>query len=1092
MAATINNLFGKQGFFWWVGVVEDRKDPLKLGRCRVRIVGYHTEDKQEMPTADLPWCFPIQPILSAANSGKGDAPVGPLEGTWVFGFFADGAECQQPMMLGTMGAIPVSSAACKIQSSQNQAITGVQRDSRGNVINDANGPVTVQPEATDPGNTSSNAITSTLPPLTQAQTQSLMDAIAQKESSGSYTAVNPVTGYVGKYQFGYAILQTQGYVRAQPGRGIANSDLYNNNLWTGKNGINSVDDFFANKNNVQETAMFDSMQTNYGILRNSGVIDPATSSPDQVAGYIAASQLGAGNAIKLAQGGSFADRSGTTTQDFYNIGSTAVGGTGAVTANVLAQAPGNNKNGFVGFLKTAFGALNDPALGTPAGYTDPNSTYPTCDYTNRADTNQLATNDDALKSTPLKPKEENLVKDIETANNADGTWNEPPSAFNARYPYNQVKETEAGHVIEIDNTPNAERIHIYHKAGTYVEVDKNGTVSYHVAGDNYEVFTRNNKMYTAGNWDITVNGANTLLVKNTLDVEVLGKTTVVIHNDCDVNVAGDLRVKAKNIYMDAQEDFIINAGKNFSVNTGTDFNVKAGNYANVNSGGDMNFNVGGDEQHKVSGDFDADAALINLNSGFGLGFVLGALGASGLLDGIASNIGDAIGVDFTGLNPLATDVANPLNSIGQGVSEITGSYATGLEGLSQGGLNLLGPSNIATANYFNAGGFGDILGNALSNPAIANAVSVFGGGGLIGNISNGINLNAILTTGSVPSLLSSLGSNTFNNILQSTGIIDSIGKALDSVGLGDLDVSALVKAGGYAALNTAIQEAGKPGLEDILKLNGLTLANAVGNVSNKILSDLVSTVASTNKDIAAAFVAGDNIIENFKTRGVANIDINIAKITTAIATDAGEFQHWTDFPSSAQLSRHFNLGDVTDRVHDVKYQFSIDDNNGLSRYELSTNLKQLAVNCLDPIREQYPRMYINSGFRPTIQNLANNPVDNNVVSALYATLLELGTSSASIQAHLASQTPHNRGEAATIRVHGFKYSDYFDLAVWIKDNIFFDQLRLEYSTLGNAEPWITIICKKTGNRSAAHVDKIITTMNGKVVCNYLADLITEA
>ena len=31
-------------FVWWQGVVEDRDDPLKLGRCRVRIVGYHTDE----------------------------------------------------------------------------------------------------------------------------------------------------------------------------------------------------------------------------------------------------------------------------------------------------------------------------------------------------------------------------------------------------------------------------------------------------------------------------------------------------------------------------------------------------------------------------------------------------------------------------------------------------------------------------------------------------------------------------------------------------------------------------------------------------------------------------------------------------------------------------------------------------------------------------------------------------------------------------------------------------------------------------------------------------------------------------------------
>ena len=32
-------------FTWWQGVVEDRNDPLKLGRCRVRVLGYHTDKK---------------------------------------------------------------------------------------------------------------------------------------------------------------------------------------------------------------------------------------------------------------------------------------------------------------------------------------------------------------------------------------------------------------------------------------------------------------------------------------------------------------------------------------------------------------------------------------------------------------------------------------------------------------------------------------------------------------------------------------------------------------------------------------------------------------------------------------------------------------------------------------------------------------------------------------------------------------------------------------------------------------------------------------------------------------------------------------
>ena len=47
---TTNFITGKDGFIWFTGVVEDRDDPDKLGRVRVRAVGYHTEDKTDIPT----------------------------------------------------------------------------------------------------------------------------------------------------------------------------------------------------------------------------------------------------------------------------------------------------------------------------------------------------------------------------------------------------------------------------------------------------------------------------------------------------------------------------------------------------------------------------------------------------------------------------------------------------------------------------------------------------------------------------------------------------------------------------------------------------------------------------------------------------------------------------------------------------------------------------------------------------------------------------------------------------------------------------------------------------------------------------------
>ena len=97
---------GKDGFQWFVGVVEDRNDPKTLGRLRVRCLGYHTEDLTKLPTSDLPWAHIMNPITSATVSGVGQSPLGAVEGTWVVGFFTDGSDAQQPMIMGTLPGVP--------------------------------------------------------------------------------------------------------------------------------------------------------------------------------------------------------------------------------------------------------------------------------------------------------------------------------------------------------------------------------------------------------------------------------------------------------------------------------------------------------------------------------------------------------------------------------------------------------------------------------------------------------------------------------------------------------------------------------------------------------------------------------------------------------------------------------------------------------------------------------------------------------------------------------------------------------------------------------------------------------------------------
>ena len=77
---------------WFFGIVEDRNDPLNLGRVRVRIFGRHSDNKQLIPTESLPWAQ----ILLPTNNPN---PYPSKEGDPVLGMFLDGKNAQIPIIL---------------------------------------------------------------------------------------------------------------------------------------------------------------------------------------------------------------------------------------------------------------------------------------------------------------------------------------------------------------------------------------------------------------------------------------------------------------------------------------------------------------------------------------------------------------------------------------------------------------------------------------------------------------------------------------------------------------------------------------------------------------------------------------------------------------------------------------------------------------------------------------------------------------------------------------------------------------------------------------------------------------------------------
>lgn len=187
------------------------------------------------------------------------------------------------------------------------------------------------------------------------------------------------------------------------------------------------------------------------------------------------------------------------------------------------------------------------------GFYDPTGTYPEEAYSNKSEVN-LAAQGEITQQVKDREADRPVVPTAQ-----GGSWQVPPPAFNGKYPYNKVTQTERGHIFEIDDTPGSERLLVLHRNGTYVEINAFGTMVKRTKGSDYTIVDRNGYISIAGKCSVSVGGSASVYVGNNATIEVGGDVDLTCHNDIEAKAGGRLKlsgaeavdIRGKNVFIEA-------------------------------------------------------------------------------------------------------------------------------------------------------------------------------------------------------------------------------------------------------------------------------------------------------------------------------------------------------------------------------------------------------------------------------------------------------------------------------------------------------------------------------------------------------------
>ena len=595
----MKNFMGKDGFQWFVGVVEDRMDPKRLGRLRVRCLGHHTEDKDKLKTEDLPWAHPMNPITSATVSGIGQTPLGAVEGTWVVGFFTDN-DLQQPVIMGTLPGVPKSTSTGgkgfedpsgiypkyagesdvnRLAINETAEVPDLEAVDGGNQVVEFNGG-----DENDPISKSNR--TSEVETIKMAQFQADLEHELRDQGFNSTSNATEIlkaatdfkNNYAKKYKLPANILQSKENILT----GAANHiDTIVSKTVSTVNGTNSG------------TLLKDSILVNAeGKLFTPGNLKdvlPANLSVDAIA-----------SGVQNITSFNIKDLSTSSLESFYS----------AATDKI----PGNLIKGDVvaGALKYFKSPLKKVSL-------NPHLTS-VLDKANLTQNIGVAQIDgvagEILGTSGLNTAVTDLgaiTADLDSL--SGGAWSEPPSPYAAEYPYNHVYESESGHLKEFDDTKGAERIHERHTSGTGYEIGPAGTKVTKVVKDNYEIISNDDFLHVKGTRRQTVDEGVRIRCNAKAGPGNSYSIEVGIGSNCNIEVnGGNVNVSAKGL----------GVGGNINLNATGNINMKAVGSINFAAGGRITeaattrqSNILGLNDNKA-GVFDITASQVTIKAPLGI------------------------------------------------------------------------------------------------------------------------------------------------------------------------------------------------------------------------------------------------------------------------------------------------------------------------------------------------------------------------------------------------------------------------------------------------------------------------------------------